>query len=198
MIAMRDSLPTHPDQVTSETVVDFIVTLFRDMGEQEYLGECISQGEHAIQCAIMADQLEGKDSLTAAALLHDIGHFLHACAPDCAAAGIDSRHENFGADFLARYFGPAVSEPVRMHVDAKRYLCTVEPDYYDRLSEASILSLKLQGGPMQGAELDRFAASPYLADTITLRRCDEGAKVQNLKLPDIETYRPLLESLIRR
>ncbi|MBO6835279.1 MAG: HD domain-containing protein [Alphaproteobacteria bacterium] len=197
MTVITDTLPTHPDRVTRETAVDFIIELFRHIGDRDYIGEAVSQREHGIQCAVMADQLENRDSLTAAALLHDIGHFLHAYEEDCAEAGIDSRHEDCGADFLARFFPPEVSEPVRLHVDAKRYLCAVEPSYFDRLSPASIRSLELQGGPMQGAELERFAANPHLADAVILRRCDEGAKVPDLQTPSIESYRPMLEGLLK-
>lgn len=194
--AIRDTLPTHPDQVTKDTAVDFIIALFNHMGDREYLGEAVSQAEHGIQCAVMADQLEGKDTLTAAALLHDVGHFLHDYAEDCAEDGIDAQHEDFGADFLSRFFPENVVAPVRMHVDAKRYLCAVEPDYFDCLSPASVRSLELQGGPMKGDELNRFAASPHLNDAITLRRCDEGAKVANLQIPAIEDYRDLLQRVL--
>lgn len=197
MSVITDTLPTHPDAVSRETAVDFIIDLFHHIGDRDYLGEAVNQREHGIQCAVMADQLENRDSLTAAALLHDIGHFLHAYEEDCAEKGIDSRHEDCGADFLARFFPPEVSEPVRMHVDAKRYLCAVEPSYFDRLSPASIHSLALQGGPMKGEELARFAANPHLADAVTLRRCDEGAKVADLKTPSIESYRSLLEDLLK-
>lgn len=197
MTAISDTLPTHPDAVSRDTAVDFIIELFRHIGDRDYIGEPISQREHGIQCAVMADQLENRDSLTAAALMHDIGHFLHACAEDCAEHGIDSRHEDCGADFLARFFPPEVSEPVRLHVDAKRYLCAVEPSYFDRLSPASIRSLELQGGPMQGEELERFAAHPHLAEAVILRRCDDGAKVPDLKTPPIEFYRPMLERLLK-
>lgn len=201
MTAVIDTLPTHPNDVMADGVVDFIIDLFHELGGSKYeddkLGEAVNQLEHAIQCAVMADQLEGKDTLTAAALLHDIGHFLHEHAKTCAQDGIDDVHEACGADFLARFYPPAVCEPVRMHVDAKRYLCAVEDDYFAKLSPASVLSLELQGGPMKGAELDDFTASPYLKDAVTLRRCDEGAKVADLKIPTIESYRPLLEKLLK-
>jgi phosphonate degradation associated HDIG domain protein len=198
MTAIRNTLHTDPDAVTKDDVVPFIIGLFNRMGDRDYIGEAISQAEHGIQCAVMADQLANKPSLTAAALLHDIGHFLHDFSEDCAEDGIDARHEDFGADFLARFFPPEVVEPVRMHVDAKRYLCAVEPDYFDGLSPASVRSLELQGGPMKGAELDAFAANPHREDAVTLRRCDEGAKVQGLAIPAIEDYRGLLEGLVTR
>lgn len=198
MTAIRNTLHTDPEAVTKETVSDFIIGLFNRMGDRDYIGEPISQAEHGIQCAVMADQLEGKPSLTAAALLHDIGHFLHDFSEDCAEDGIDARHEDFGADFLARFFPPEVSEPVRLHVAAKRYLCAVEPDYFDGLSDASVHSLNLQGGPMVGAELDSFGANPHRPDAVTLRRCDDGAKVEGLTIPRIEAYRDLLEGLVVR
>lgn len=198
MTAIRDTLHTDPDAVTKETVTEFIIGLFNRMGDRDYIGEPISQAEHGIQSAVMADQLEGKPSLTAAALLHDIGHYLHDFSEDSADAGIDSRHEDFGADFLARFFPPEVCEPVRLHVAAKRYLCAVEPDYLGGLSEASVHSLNLQGGPMEGDELETFAANPFLLDAITLRRCDDGAKIEDLAIPRIEDYRDLLEGLVVR
>lgn len=198
MTAIRDTLSRRPEDVTAETAVDFVMALFRDMGGRDYIGEDISQAEHGIQCAVMADQLAEKDTLTAAALLHDVGHFLHDYHERVVEDGIDSRHEDAGADFLARFFPPAVSEPVRLHVAAKRYLCAVEPHYYDRLSPASVRSLELQGGPMHGAELAQFSSNPHREDAVLLRRCDEGAKVKGLDLPAIEDYRPLLDRLVVR
>lgn len=195
MPAIIATLPQHPDAVTGDTVVDDLIGLLEHMGGQGYIGEAVSQIEHALQTAVLADQLHDKDTLTAAALLHDIGHFLHDFDADCAEDGIDSAHERLGADFLARFFPPAVSEPVRLHVDAKRYLCTVEPGYFDSLSAASIRSLELQGGPLQGAALAAFEANPHAKDAIALRRCDEGAKVPGLALPSVESYRALLTRL---
>ena len=196
MTAIRDTLPTDPDTVTKETVVDFIFDLFRLSGDKEYLGEAVRQGEHAIQSAILADQLGGRDSLTAAALLHDVGHYLHSYAKDCALTGVDSRHEVVGSDFLARFFPPEVSEPVRLHVDAKRYLCAEDPAYFAGLSAASVRSLQLQGGPFDDAGMAAFRTSPYYEDAVILRRCDDGAKTPDMPLPDVETFRPILERLV--
>ena len=185
------------DQVTRENVVDYIIGLFHQMGDQSYLGEAISQAEHGLQCAVVADQFNSPDHLVAAALLHDIGHFLHDFDEDCADQGIDSEHETVGAAFLGRFFPPELVEPVRMHVDAKRYLCAVEPDYFDMLSPASVLSLKLQGGPMNEEETAAFAASPHLADAITLRKCEEAGKNPGVHTPPIEHYRPLLARMLQ-
>lgn len=198
MLAIRDTLPQNPDQVTADTVVDFIIGLFNHMGDQDYLGETISQQDHGIQCAVLADQLEGRDSLTAAALLHDIGHFLHSFPQTCAEDGIDSVHEDLGADFLARFFPPEVSEPVRLHVNAKRYLCGSDPDYFATLSAASVRSLELQGGPLEGAQQEAFIDQPHAQDAVILRRCDDGAKVAGLHVPSIESYRDMLNGLVAR
>ncbi|WP_259782258.1 phosphonate degradation HD-domain oxygenase [Aestuariispira ectoiniformans] len=184
--------------VTRETVVDYIISLFHEMGDRSYLGEAISQAEHGLQCAVVADQFNSPDSLVAAALLHDIGHFLHDFGDDCMAEGIDSRHEDVGADFLARFFAEEVTEPVRMHVDAKRYLCAVEPDYFELLSPASIESLRLQGGPMSAQEAEAFAKSPHLEQALQLRRFEEAGKNVGVETPPVEHYRVLLEGLIRK
>ncbi|MBP5856404.1 metal-dependent phosphohydrolase [Marivibrio halodurans] len=194
---IRDTLPSDPDRVTAVTAVDFILALFAQAGGRDYLGEVVSQQEHALQCAVCADQEDAPPPLVAASLLHDVGHYLHDCAEDAAAQGLDSRHEQAGADFLARFFPPEVSEPVRLHVDAKRYLCAVEPDYFDRLSEASVHSLNLQGGPMSPAEVAAFEANPHHRAAVRLRRWDETGKVEGLRTPAPEDFRALLAGLVR-
>jgi gamma-butyrobetaine dioxygenase len=191
-------LPTRQHDVTAQTVVDFIAQLFAKLGAQDYMGEAVSQEAHALQCAVFADQEDSPPALVAAALLHDIGHFLHDFAPDAATQGIDSRHEAAGADFLARFFPAEVSEPPRLHVAAKRYLCAVEPDYFHRLSPASVLSLKLQGGPMDAREVAAFEANHHHGDAVRLRRFDETAKVAGLKTPAFDHFRGLLDGLVRK
>ncbi len=198
MTAIRETLPQDPDQVTREAAVPFILALFEEMGGRDYLGEAVSQSAHALQCAVCADQEDADPALVAASLLHDVGHFLHAHAEDAAAQGIDSRHEEAGADFLARFFPPEVSEPVRLHVAAKRYLCAVEPDYFARLSPASVRSLELQGGPMDAAEVATFEANPHHEAAVRLRRFDDTGKVADLKTPAVAYFRPVLEGLVLR
>ena len=131
----------HP---TTATVID----LFATHGSSEYGGENVTQEEHALQCAELAAADGAPATLVAAALLHDIGHLLHDLPADAPERGIDDLHEALGGRWLESRFVPAVTEPVRMHVAAKRYLATMEPGYFERLSEASVLSLRLQGGPM--------------------------------------------------
>lgn len=177
-------------------IIDKLIALFAERGSLHY-GEGVSQTEHALQSAVHVDQQDCDDALVCAALLHDVGHLLHEQDIYHAEQGIDAIHEQVGADFLEEHFGPAVSEPVRMHVDAKRYLCAVDPGYFDLLSEASVLSLKLQGGVMNEEEVKAFEASPHLEAALLLRRADEAAKVPGLKSPPIETYADRLRGQLK-
>jgi [1-hydroxy-2-(trimethylamino)ethyl]phosphonate dioxygenase len=133
--------------------------------------------------------------LIAAALLHDIGHLLHKLPEDIADREIDGRHERVGAMWLTRYFPAPVTEPIRLHVEAKRYLCAMDSGYLRKLSAASIQSLALQGGPMSDEELQEFEASPYAGESLRLRQWDDLAKVAGLKAPGLQQYQPLLEKL---
>lgn len=182
---------------TKETIADWLVDLFNAKGAAAYLGEPVSQAGHMLQSAVQADQFDSPDALVAASLLHDIGHLLHDTDEYHAEHGVDAVHEHVGADFLARFFPPAVTEPVRLHVDAKRWLCFAEPGYFDGLSEASVLSLKLQGGPMTAARAAAFEAGPHFEAAVALRRFDEAAKVAGARTPPVEHYRDLLASLVR-
>src|SRR6202042_1447751 len=120
----------------------------------------------------------------AAALLHDVGHFTGAISGADLMRGTDNKHSDTGAAWLARWFGPAVTEPVRLHVAAKRYLCAVEPGYADTLSPASVYTLSVQGGPMSEAEAAAFAAGPYAAGAVAVRRWDDAAKDPGADVPE--------------
>jgi len=176
-------------------IVDEIIELFALRGGDVYFGESVSQLEHALQTAFQAEQEGASDTLIGAALLHDIGHLLHKLPEDIADHGIDGCHEQVGAMWLARYFPPAVTEPIRLHVAAKRYLCAVDGEYRFGLSAASIQSLALQGGTMSYEEIREFEASPYAGEGVRLRRWDDMAKVSGWKAPDLTRYRFLLEKL---
>jgi phosphonate degradation associated HDIG domain protein len=180
------------------SIVDDIIELFARRGGAVYFGEPVSQLEHALQTALQAEQEGASDALLAAALLHDIGHLLLKLPEDIADRGIDGWHERVGALWLARYFPAAVTEPIRLHVAAKRYLCAVDGEYRSRLSAASIQSLALQGGPMSYKEMREFEASPYARDGVRLRHWDDLAKVAELKAPGLSQYRSLLEKLSGR
>lgn len=178
-------------------IVQKIITLFHEQGDSEYGGEPVTQGEHALQAAQLARTESAPASLVVAALLHDIGHLLHALPDDAPEQGIDDLHEELGHRFLIKYFKPAVSEPVHLHVAAKRYLCAVEPDYLALLSEPSVISLRLQGGPMSMKECQAFEANPYYADAVQLRRYDDMAKVPNLAVEPIEFYASFLRENLK-
>lgn len=170
------------------TVVDQIVRLFETRGGSEYGGEAVTQLEHALQAARLAERESEADALVAAALLHDVGHLLHDLPEDAPDDGIDDHHENSAASFLERHFPPSVTEPVRLHVAAKRYLCAVDPSYLGSLSEPSRVSLGLQGGPMSDEEVASFDANAYARDAVRLRRWDDAAKVRGLPTPGLSHF----------
>jgi phosphonate degradation associated HDIG domain protein len=157
-------------------VVEKIIDLIEKNGDSEYGGEAVTQGEHALQAAHLAIEEGCPSNIVVAGLLHDIGHMLHALPDDAPEQGIDDLHEELGYRFVNKYFKQAVSEPVRLHVAAKRYLCSKEPEYLGQLSEPSILSLKLQGGPMSPEECRLFEHNPFYLDAVQLRRFDDLAK----------------------
>ena len=168
--------------------VEEILRLFQTRGHDAYLGEPVSQAEHALQAAHLAVLDGAPEALVVAALLHDVGHLLHDLGDDVADRGIDARHERSGGSWLARNFGPEVAEPARLHVDAKRYLCAAEASYLDGLSRASRQSLALQGGPMTLEEIRTFEANPHHREAVRLRRWDDEAKVPGLEVPGLESY----------
>ena len=182
----------------ADDTLAMITALIDGRGERNYGLSLVNQRAHALQAALLAEQAGASSALITAALLHDIGHMVHDLGEDPAASGIDDRHEALGESFLAQYFGPDVTEPVRLHVAAKRYLCGVEPDYASRLSGDSVRSLALQGGPMSPAEADAFAALPGATDAVRLRRFDEGAKVKGLTTPPVAHFLQYLQRCLRQ
>jgi phosphonate degradation associated HDIG domain protein len=181
----------------AKDIIEKIITLFHEQGDSEYGGEPVTQGEHALQSAHLAMAEGASSSLVVASLLHDVGHLLHALPDDAPDQGIDDLHEELGHRFLIKYFTQAVSEPVHLHVAAKRYLCAVEPDYFALLSEPSVISLQLQGGPMSVEECKAFTANPYHKEAIQLRRYDDMAKVPNLAVEPIEFYDTFLREHLK-
>ena len=162
--------------------------------------EEISQLQHAVQSALLARSEQGTSVAVAAALLHDIGHFLMAdAAQDERNQDRDLRHEIVGANWLSQAFLPEVTEPVRLHVPAKRYLCATETGYWDDLSEGSKISLRKQGGPMKPTEVEAFAKLPACDAAVELRRIDDRAKLVGLATPPVEDFaQDLLKALIPR
>jgi gamma-butyrobetaine dioxygenase len=181
---------------TPHDIVDALAALLEGEGGAEYLGEPVTQAQHMLQAAAMAEADGAAPALVAAALLHDVGHLAGAVHGRELMAGRDNRHSHQGADRLARWFGAGVTEPVRLHVAAKRYLCAVEPGYFAKLSEASVYTLSVQGGPMAEAEVAEFEADPHHADAVRLRRWDEAAKEPDADVPGFEHYREMLAALV--
>ncbi|MBN8902348.1 MAG: hypothetical protein BGO51_17240 [Rhodospirillales bacterium 69-11] len=177
--------------------VEMLADLIEGKGGKQYGLHDLNQRAHALQAALLAEQGGCDAALITAALLHDIGHMVHDLGENPAAEGIDDRHEALGHDFLVRFFGPEVTEPVRLHVAAKRYLCAVEPGYFGRLSQDSVLSLRLQGGPMSAEEAAAFAAGPHAAAAVQLRRFDEAAKVKDLPTSNARHFAPYMRACLR-
>jgi [1-hydroxy-2-(trimethylamino)ethyl]phosphonate dioxygenase len=178
-------------------IVDRLIELLAGKGVRQYGDERVSQCEHALQCAFLAEQEGAPGTVVAAALLHDIGHLLHEAGERPALRGVDDRHEQVGAGQLASIFGPPVAEPVRLHVAAKRYLCATDPAYFGCLSAASVRSLELQGGPFNAAGAAAFRSIPFSEEAVRVRLWDDAAKAPGYKTPSIEHYRATLLAILR-
>jgi 2-amino-1-hydroxyethylphosphonate dioxygenase (glycine-forming) len=153
-----------------------------------YFGEPVTQLAHALQCAALAHDSGSHDDLILAALLHDVGHLL----ADPGDFGVPD-HDQLGATFLESLnVHPRIVELVRGHVQAKRYLTAVRPEYYERLSDASKQTLASQGGPMSTSEVVDFDQDPLRIEKLRLRAWDEAAKIPGLAVPPLDSYRPLL------
>ena len=179
-----------------QPIVDEITQLFELGGDSLYGGEGVTQLEHGLQAAYLAEQESASSELIVAALLHDIGHLLHDLPDDAPDQGIDDVHENLGAAWLESRFPPAVLEPVRLHVESKRYLCATESGYWESLSEPSQVSLRLQGGPMTPEECREYERGEFFESAIRLRRWDDEAKVVGLQTPPLEHYLPHIRKVV--
>jgi len=177
--------------------VDEIFQLLEERGQGSYFGEPVSQLEHALQCANFALKENAGDELVAAALLHDVGHLLHEEEEDVAEHGGDTEHERLGEEWLSAHFGPAVTQPIALHVAAKRYMCATRSEYLGKLSPASVQSLKLQGGAMSPGEVAEFEANEFAKDAVRLRLWDDLAKEEGAQAPPLSHYRKVLESVMR-
>lgn len=178
-------------------VLGRVEQLFAQRGGAEYHGEAVTQLEHALQAATLAEADGLPAEAIAAALLHDVGHLLHQKGEGCAEQGIDDRHEELGVSFLKWAFDPPVTEPIRLHVEAKRYLTATRPGYLSRLSPASLRSLQLQGGPMSAEEVRAFEGNPHYAIAVRVREYDDAAKVVGLATRPFDHFRQYLEAAAR-
>jgi [1-hydroxy-2-(trimethylamino)ethyl]phosphonate dioxygenase len=166
-------------------------------GASAYFGEAVTVTEHCLQAAYFARAADAPEALVIAALLHDVGHLVSAVPDDIAEWTDDAHHELVGGGWLAKRFGPEISEPVRLHVPAKRYLCATDPGYFSKLSAASVVTLKLQGGPMTAAEIAAFEAKPYWREAIRVRQWDDEGKIAGLRTPDFSSYAALIDRLAK-
>ena len=178
-------------------VIDQIIELYKVKGGRAYEGEGVSQLEHALQSAHFAEQAGAAPALVCAALLHDIGHLLNDRGETPTLRGVDDLHQYAALPFLRPYFPEAVLGPIRLHVDAKRYLCAKRAEYYDQLSEDSRRSLQLQGGVFGPEEAERFIGQPYAADAVKVRLWDDAAKVPGAATPDLAHFEPVLREACR-
>jgi phosphonate degradation associated HDIG domain protein len=172
--------------------------LFETYGALAYSGEPVTQLEHALQSGALAEEEGASEELTSAAFLHDLGHLLNRQGETPTERGIDDLHQYYALPFLRPVLPDSVLEPIRLHVDAKRYLCAVDQSYFGRLSADSVRSLELQGGIFSEEQAREFAARPYAEDAVRLRRWDDLAKESGKPTPDLHHYLQLVERVMQR
>lgn len=178
-------------------VTNQLIALFESKGSSMYGGELVTQLEHALQTAALAVKEQAPSNLIVASLLHDVGHLLHELPETATDDGIDDIHEALAAKFLGEYFIDGVVEPVKLHVQAKRFLCAVELGYYESLSQASKASLSIQGGIMNDVEIENFQQNTFFRDAISLRKWDDMAKNPNQKCPQFNEYITYIEKSLK-
>ncbi|MGI9513939.1 MAG: (R)-1-hydroxy-2-trimethylaminoethylphosphonate oxygenase [Anderseniella sp.] len=183
-------------ELSRATIVGFLADIFERRGGEEYLGEPVTMAEHMLQGAYLAEQAGEGEEIITAALLHDIGHFTSEFGMFSMADTEDRYHEEAGASVLAGFFPSVVTDCVRYHVAAKRYLCAVDPDYFGKLSEASVHSLNLQGGPMNPGEVEDFERNPNLDDIVKVRHFDDAGKLANMETPGFSHYAPMVQRVV--
>ncbi len=182
-----------PDKTS---IINLLTDIFARRGGDTYLGEQVTMAEHMLQAAWLAEEAGASEELIAAALLHDVGHFTGVFGAYSPADTKDRSHDQSGAQFLSPHFPPLISECVRLHVAAKRYLCAMEAGYYGQLSEASVHTLSLQGGPMAITEVNDFETHRFHQAAIRVRKWDDQGKIAGKKTKKFEDYLPLLQGMV--
>jgi phosphonate degradation associated HDIG domain protein len=168
--------------------IEGIARLFAERGGEQYAGEAVTQLEHALQCAHLAERDDAGDEMVTAALLHDLGHLLHDLGDTPTLHGVDDVHQFRALPFLRGTFGQGVLDPIRLHVDAKRYLCAMREGYFAALSEDSKRSLGLQGGIFDAGQAEAFIALPGAAAAVQLRLWDDAAKLPGAPTPPLAHF----------
>ena len=175
------------------SVAQEVLAIYGARGAGAYFGERVSMTEHGLQAAYFAQVQDAPATLIVAALLHDVGHLLEVIPDAIEEWTSDAHHEEVGARWLAQRFSADVSEPVRLHVPAKRYLCATDSEYLGRLSPASVHTLQLQGGAMSAAEVAHFEKQAYYREAVRVRRWDDQGKVAGLNTPSLGDYASLVD-----
>jgi [1-hydroxy-2-(trimethylamino)ethyl]phosphonate dioxygenase len=186
----------HPSKgETMHSVIDEIHNAFHTHGSSQYGNESVTQLQHALQCGQCAIDTQSSAQLVTAALLHDIGHILSdEKMPTSTDQNLDDKHEDKGYQFLLRHFGTEVADPVRLHVVAKRYLCTKDPDYQKKLSPTSLKSFFDQGGPMSYEEQKQFESEKHFENAVRLRQWDDIAKDCQATTMELSAFEPYIKS----
>jgi len=182
--------------LSPQTIVAFLGDIFERRGGEEYLGEPVTMAQHMLQGATLAERANAPEVVIVAALLHDIGHFTSEFGTYHPDDIEDRHHEDAGAEVLAPYFPTLVTDCVRYHVAAKRYLCATKPEYFNRLSAASVHTLGLQGGPMTAAEVAEFRRNPNLEQIIQVRYLDEAGKQADMETPPFAHFAPMVQRVV--
>ena len=182
--------------LNATNIVDFIGSIFEKRGDEEYLGEPVTMGQHMLQGATMAEKSREPDEIIIGTLLHDIGHFTSEFGTFSMEDTEDRYHEDAGAAVLEEFFPKVITDCCRHHVAAKRYLCATDPEYFQKLSTASIHSLNLQGGPMSEAELKDFEKNPNLNKILKVRLYDDAGKIPDMVTPSFWHFAPLVQKMV--
>ena len=182
--------------LSPQTIVTFLGDIFERRGGEEYLGEPVTMAQHMLQGATLAERAGAPEVVIVAALLHDIGHFTSEFCTYHPDDVEDRHHEDAGAEVLAPFFPTLVTDCVRYHVAAKRYLCATKPDYFNRLSAASVHTLGLQGGPMNASEVAEFQRNPNLEQIIQVRYLDEAGKHADMETPPFAHFAPMVQRVV--
>ncbi|WP_324753442.1 HD domain-containing protein [Roseovarius sp. Pro17] len=184
------------NKLTPQTIVPFLADIFERRGGEEYLGEPVTMAEHMLQGAALAERGGMSERIIVAALLHDIGHFTSEFGTYHPDDTHDRHHEEAGAEVLEEFFPTVVTDCVRYHVAAKRYLCATKPEYFKRLSTASVHSLNLQGGPMSAGEVAEFERNPNLEEIVQVRYLDDAGKHADMETPGFSHFAPMVQRVV--
>ncbi|MGK7921850.1 MAG: phosphonate degradation HD-domain oxygenase [Trichodesmium sp.] len=176
--------------------IETIIKILSLKGHYQYGQESVSQLEHALQCATLAELAGANNELIVGCLFHDFGHLIHDLGENATNKGINDHHEYRSIKYLKHLFGEAVTEPIRLHVEAKRYLCAIKPDYFATLSPVSQASLELQGGVFSSDAAAEFINQPYAEDAVQLRIWDDQAKVVGMKTRTLKYFNHIIHEIM--